>query len=151
MSARETTSPRWKARFGEQLALVARRGVEVGARDDQKLAVRVRAPEEVEGPIRKGARIGSALVLLDGRRVASVPLLAAQRVEEPTTLDKATSGPWLLIIGGVAAFAILLLGLVIARRPRSRAVPGGEEQHLNRHERRLLRERRRRERGDYGS
>ena len=134
----------------EQLPLVARRGVEVGARDDQQLQVRVRAPDEVEGPIRKGARMGSALVLLDGRRVASVPLLAARGVAEPTTLDKATSGPWLLIIGAVVASAIILLGLVIARRPRRRAVPGEEETHLSRHQRRLLRERRRQERGGYG-
>ena len=134
----------------EQLPLIARRGVEVGARDDQRLEVRVRAPDEVEGPIRRGQRLGSALVLLDGRRVASVPLLAAQRVEEASTLDKATSGPWLLIIGAVAASAILLLGLVIARRPRHRAVPAEEETHMSRHQRRRLRERSRRERGGYG-
>ena len=134
----------------DELSLLAKRGVEVGARDDQHLEVRVRAPEEVEGPIRKGERIGSALVLLDGRHVASVPLLAGRRVAEASTLDKATSGPWLLIIGTVAASAILLLGLVIARRPRPSAVPVKEEQHLSRHQRRLMRERRRRQRGGFG-
>ena len=44
---------------GGELPLRAARGVAIGLRPDQKLSVAVRAPEEVEGPIRRGAKLGS--------------------------------------------------------------------------------------------
>jgi D-alanyl-D-alanine carboxypeptidase (penicillin-binding protein 5/6) len=131
----------------ESLALVARRGVAVGARRDQELDVRVQAPDEVEGPVSRGERLGTALVLLDGRRVARVPLLASRRLEEASPLDKARSGigsGWALAV--VALFAILLGGLAIARSRRQRDGGPREEAQMSREQRRDLRERSRRDR-----
>ena len=101
---------------GGELALRAARTLEVGARRDQRLSVMVRAPAEVEGPIRRGATLGRATVFVDGRRVASSPLLAAEAVPEASALDRARSfvsdnG----IAIGVAAF-VILMGVVFLRR-----------------------------------
>ena len=46
------------ATAGGELPLRAARSVAVGVRRDQRLSVAVRAPSEVEGPIRRGAALG---------------------------------------------------------------------------------------------
>ena len=101
---------------GGELALRAARTLEVGVRRDQRLSVMVRAPAEVEGPIRRGAALGRATVFVDGRRVASSPLRAAEAVPEASALDRARSfvsdnG----IAIGVAVF-VILMGVVFLRR-----------------------------------
>jgi serine-type D-Ala-D-Ala carboxypeptidase (penicillin-binding protein 5/6) len=101
---------------GGELALRAARTLEVGVRRDQQLSVMVRAPGEVEGPIRRGAALGRATVFLDGRRVASTPLRAGQAVPKASALDRARSfaddnG----IAIGVAGF-VILMGVVFLRR-----------------------------------
>lgn len=103
----------------DELPLRAARTVAIGVRGGQRLRVRVRAPEEVEGPLRRGARLGRATVLLDGRRVASVPLRAGRAVPEATTLDRVRSfvsdnALWLLL----ALFAILVGAALRRRRTR---------------------------------
>ena len=62
------------------------RTVAVGLRRGQRLEVRVRAPEEVEGPIHRGAGLGRAIVLVDGLRAASTPLRAGRAVPEASAL-----------------------------------------------------------------
>ena len=47
--------------------------------------------DEVEGPIRRGARLGTAVVRVDGLRAASVPLLAGRAVPKASTLDRVRS------------------------------------------------------------
>lgn len=136
----------------ETLGLVARRGVAVGARRDQELEVRVQAPGEIEGPVNRGERLGAALVLLDGRRVARVPLLASRRLEEASPLEKVRSGigsAW--VLAPLALFAILLGGLAIARSRRHRDGGAREEAQMSREQRRDLRERSRRDRWEDGS
>jgi D-alanyl-D-alanine carboxypeptidase (penicillin-binding protein 5/6) len=101
----------------DALPLRAGRTVVVGVRRGQGLSLAVRAPEEVEGPIPRGTRLGRAIVRIDGRRAASVPLLAARSVEEASALQRAWSLGrenllWLLIAGS----AILLAGLAVSRR-----------------------------------
>jgi D-alanyl-D-alanine carboxypeptidase (penicillin-binding protein 5/6) len=101
----------------DALPLRAARTVVVGVRRGQGLSLAVRAPEEVEGPIPRGTRLGRAIVRIDGRRAASVPLLAARTVEEASALQRAWSLGrenllWLLIAGS----AILLAGLAVSRR-----------------------------------
>jgi hypothetical protein len=93
----------------------------VGVRRGQRATVSVRAPQEVEGPIRRGAALGSATVSVGGRRVATVPLRAAHAVEEATVIDKAGSfiadnALWLAL----ALSGILVAAVILRRRTRTR-------------------------------
>ena len=102
---------------GGQLPLRATRSVTIGLRRGQSLDVRVRAPEEVEGPIRRGAPIGAATVLVDGRPAATVPLRAGRTISEASTFDRVRSflGNNLVSIA-VLAFVILIGGVLLYRR-----------------------------------
>jgi serine-type D-Ala-D-Ala carboxypeptidase (penicillin-binding protein 5/6) len=102
---------------GGELPLRAARGVAAGLRPDQHLTVTVRAPREVEGPIRRGAALGMATVFVDGLRTASVPLRAGRAVARASTLDRVhsfVSGnlPWLALLLSV----ILVAGAFLLRR-----------------------------------
>jgi D-alanyl-D-alanine carboxypeptidase (penicillin-binding protein 5/6) len=107
----------------ETLPLLAARGLGVAARDDQRLTVAVDAPDEVEGPIERGQRIGSATVSLDGERVGSVPLHAARAVAEASLLerfDAAVPGPRAaaLLLAAVLLLLALAGALALVRRTR---------------------------------
>lgn len=107
-------------RDGEALGLVPAQSVVVGVRKGQSLEVATKVPAEVEGPISRGRRMGSAVALLDGSRVATVPLLARSKVTAPTLPEKIEgfiTGNYLVIIGAV--FAIMVIALVF-RRGRTR-------------------------------
>ncbi|HET8862986.1 MAG TPA: D-alanyl-D-alanine carboxypeptidase family protein [Solirubrobacterales bacterium] len=106
---------------GGELPLRAARTVAVGVRRGQRLRLVVRAPEEVEGPLRRGARLGIAIVLVDGRRTASVPLRAGRMVEEASTFDRVRGFVrddllWIVL----ALSAILLMAALWRRRMRAR-------------------------------
>jgi D-alanyl-D-alanine carboxypeptidase (penicillin-binding protein 5/6) len=73
---------------GGELPLRASHGVAIGVRRGQRLDVEVRAPEEVEGPIRRGAPLGRATVLIDGMLSGSVVLRAGRAIPEASTLDR---------------------------------------------------------------
>ncbi len=116
-------SIRWS---GGELPLRAARSVAIGVRRNQRLRVSVRAPEEVEGPIQRGAVLGRATVFVDGLRAATVPLRAGQAVAEATSLERVRS----IATGNAAWLALALFGILIAagllrrrrrRRPRRRA------------------------------
>jgi serine-type D-Ala-D-Ala carboxypeptidase (penicillin-binding protein 5/6) len=103
---------------GGELPLRAARPLQVGVRRGQQVDVRVRAPAEVEGPLRRGARLGEATVFVAGRRIGSVPLRAGRSVPEASLFDRArgfvadNSIPI-----GIAAFVILIFAIVLRRRP----------------------------------
>ncbi|HEX5984537.1 MAG TPA: hypothetical protein VFY69_10055, partial [Solirubrobacterales bacterium] len=102
---------------GGRLPLRAERSVQVGLRRDQRLDLRVSAPEEVEGPIRRGAALGRATVFVDGRRVGSVPLRAGRAVPEAGAFDRART----LVADNsipiaLAAFVILMIAVILLRR-----------------------------------
>lgn len=102
---------------GGHLPLRARRAVTIGLRRGQRLDVQVRAPGEVEGPIRRGARLGAATVLVDGRVAAIVPLRAGRAIPEASAFDRVRS----LLAGNlvpiaVLAFVILIGGVLLYRR-----------------------------------
>jgi D-alanyl-D-alanine carboxypeptidase (penicillin-binding protein 5/6) len=103
----------------EELPLRAARPVAIGVRRGQRLRVVVRAPEEVEGPLRRGIRLGRAIVLVDGLAVTSVPLRAARAVPEASAWERVRSvlvdNPlWLAL----ALFAILVAAAIGRRRKR---------------------------------
>jgi len=87
-------------------------------RRGERLSVRVRAPEEVEGPIRRGARLGSAIVLVAGRRAAELPLRAGRAVEEASTFDRTRSFLSDNLIWIVLALSAILIGAALLRRRR---------------------------------
>ncbi len=102
---------------GGELPLRAARTVTVGLRRDQRLDVRVRAPAEVEGPIRRGAALGTATVYVDGRRAAAVALRAGRSIPKASAFDRARTfladNLALLVLAG---FVILIGGVLLYRR-----------------------------------
>jgi hypothetical protein len=84
------------------------------------LSVKVRAPSEVEGPIRRGAVLGHATVYVDGLRAGAVPLKAGRTIPAASDFDRLRdfldNHPFPI---AVAAFVILIGGVLLYRR-RSR-------------------------------
>lgn len=102
---------------GGRLPLRAERSLQVGVRSGQRLDLRVHAPDEVEGPIRRGAKLGRAVVLVDARRVGAVTLRAGRAVPEASLFDRArTSIADNSIPFGIAAFVILMTAVMLLRR-----------------------------------
>jgi D-alanyl-D-alanine carboxypeptidase (penicillin-binding protein 5/6) len=101
---------------GGELPLRAARTVAVGVRPDQRISVGVRAPSEVEGPIRRGASLGRVNVYVDGRRTVTVPLRAGRTVEEASVLDRAGSFLDEEKIPVGIALCVILVGVVLLRR-----------------------------------
>ena len=103
---------------GGKLPLRAARTAAVGLRRGQRLTIRVKAPQEVEGPLSRGERLGRAVVLVDGRPAASVPLRAGRAVPKASTLDRvrsflADNALWLVL-----ALSAILIAAVLLRRHR---------------------------------
>jgi D-alanyl-D-alanine carboxypeptidase (penicillin-binding protein 5/6) len=102
---------------GGELPLRAARAAAVGLRRGQRLNVVVRAPAEVEGPIRRGARLGLATVFVDGRRAASVPLRAGRSIPAASGFDRARSFVEDNAIPiAIGVFVILMGGVLLYRR-----------------------------------
>jgi D-alanyl-D-alanine carboxypeptidase (penicillin-binding protein 5/6) len=108
----------------EPLSLVAKQGVTVEVRDDQRVRIDAEAPAEVEGPIADGERLGRATVTVDGRFVDRVPLVAARAIAAPTIIDK-IGGP--LVVGLIVFVVIVILsGAAIALRRHSKGGDGDD-------------------------
>lgn len=102
---------------GGELPLRAARGVEVGLRKGQKVDLKVIAPQEVEGPIRRGVVLGKATVTVDGMVAGTVPLKASRAIAEASAFDRARdfvgNNPIPIAIIG---FVILMGGVALYRR-----------------------------------
>jgi len=105
---------RWS---GGHLPLRAERSLQVGLRQGQEVELRVDAPDEVEGPLRRGARLGRATVFVDGRRVGSVGLRGSRSVPEASLFDRArgTVADNSIPIA-IAVFVILMSAVMLFRR-----------------------------------
>jgi serine-type D-Ala-D-Ala carboxypeptidase (penicillin-binding protein 5/6) len=102
---------------GGALPLRAERSLEVGLRRGQQLEMRVRAPDEVQGPIKRGAKLGRAVVLVDARKVGAVALRASRAVPKASLFDRArTTVADNSIPIGIALFVILMTAVVLLRR-----------------------------------
>jgi D-alanyl-D-alanine carboxypeptidase (penicillin-binding protein 5/6) len=93
-------------RDDEDARLVPRRSVDLTVRDGQRLRRRVRAPDEVEGPLDAGERVGSVTVLVDGEPVRRVALVTAADVPGAGTLRV------LLSVLGVPLTSLLVLAIL---------------------------------------
>ena len=99
-----------------ELPLRAARTIAVGLRRGQRMSVVLSAPDEVEGPIERGAALGRASVYVEGRRIASVPLRAAHAVAEASLLERVGSFLDDEKIPVGIALCVILLGAVLLRR-----------------------------------
>jgi D-alanyl-D-alanine carboxypeptidase len=110
---KELASPSIRYSGGE-LPLLVGHSLKVAMRDGQKVEVDVDAPREVTGPIRRGAKLGTATVSIDGLRAGTVPLVASRRVPAASAFDKARGFvgehpiPLAIAVCAILGIAILL-------------------------------------------
>jgi D-alanyl-D-alanine carboxypeptidase (penicillin-binding protein 5/6) len=112
---------------GGELPLRAGRSVAVGLRREQKLSLEVRAPDEVEGPIERGAVLGHATVFVDGLRAGEVALRAGRSIPKASAFDRArgfVGNHWIPI--ALAVFVILMGAVLLYRRLSRRTTNGAE-------------------------
>ncbi len=109
---------RWS---GGQLPLRAEHSLQAGVRKGEEVDVRVRAPGEIEGPIQRGERLGTATVFVEGRRVGTVPLRAGRAIPKAGFFDRAraTVADNLIPIL-IVAFVILMAAVLLLLRRRTR-------------------------------
>jgi len=106
----------------DDVALVPARGAVVTLRDGERVRRRVDAPDEVEGPLARGTRVGAVSVLVDGERVRRVALVTAADVPKAGTLRvlfSALGVPLTVLL----VLAILLGAALLALRLRARLKP----------------------------
>jgi D-alanyl-D-alanine carboxypeptidase (penicillin-binding protein 5/6) len=106
---------------GDRVALEPARPFTLTLRKGERIMRRVRAPEELTGPLPAGRRVGSVTVLEHGRAVSSVPLVTASPVPGAGTLRKLTwTLGWpltLLVLLGILAGVAVLARRLKAGRP----------------------------------
>jgi D-alanyl-D-alanine carboxypeptidase (penicillin-binding protein 5/6) len=97
---------------------VAAGGVKRTARRGDRFVVRTEgAPSEIDGPLPKGARVGTVVVSLHGKPIARVPLVTAAPVDAASFMDRLRDWlgrPMTLLL--LVAFAVCSLYLVLLRR-----------------------------------
>lgn len=106
----------------ETVDLVAQRTVRRIARRDERVTVRVtRAPDQLDGPLAQGTRVGTISVRMRGREIERVALVTADAVDAATTMQRLATflgrGTTLALLGG---FALCSLLLVVLRRRATR-------------------------------
>jgi len=115
-------SPALDFRADEHVDVVAARTVRAVVRRGEEPKVRVTGvPEELAGPLRRGQRVGTAIVTYRGRRLARVPLVTSEPVAAAGVADKVSSAMppiWLLAL--VVAVLACSLHLVLRHRRRVR-------------------------------
>lgn len=104
------------------------------ARRDERIRTRIEAPDEVEGELAAGTRVGRVSIVRDGRVVRRVPLVTAARVP--------AASPFAVLADELGTIALVLLafalgggGWVLVTRARNR------RRHSERSERRRASER----------
>jgi D-alanyl-D-alanine carboxypeptidase (penicillin-binding protein 5/6) len=103
----------------ERTALVPARPVVLTLRDGERVRRRVRAPDELEGPLAAGARVGSVTVMVDGRPRRRVALVTAAAVPEAGTF-KVLLSEFGVPLTVLLVLAILLGAVLVALRLRVR-------------------------------
>jgi serine-type D-Ala-D-Ala carboxypeptidase (penicillin-binding protein 5/6) len=101
---------------GDRVALVPARPLTLSVRRGERVGRRVRAPDELAGPLPAGRRVGSVAITEDGHAVRTVPLLTASKVEGAGPLRKFAS-----VLGvplTLLALLVILGGVVLLMRRR---------------------------------
>lgn len=97
-----------------------RRDYAFAARNGEKVELKLDAPKEIKGPRSEGSIVGTALVIRNGKQVASVPVALGSAVPAPpvTAVMLHALGsilPWLLLALGLA-----MIGTIFLRRKNER-------------------------------
>jgi D-alanyl-D-alanine carboxypeptidase (penicillin-binding protein 5/6) len=116
---------------GGELPLRAARSVAAGLRRGQRLGIEVQAPSEVEGPIRRGAALGTATVFVDGLPVATVPLRAGRSIPAASAFDWARDFLGSHLVTIALAMFVILMGAVLLYRRLYRGNDQGERTRVN--------------------
>jgi len=116
---------------GGELPLRAARSIAVGLRRGQRLSLRVKAPGEVEGPIRHGAVLGRATVFVDGLPAATVPLRAGRAIPAASAFDRVRGFLADNLIPIALAMFVILIGAVLLYRRMSANTTKGERIRVN--------------------
>jgi D-alanyl-D-alanine carboxypeptidase (penicillin-binding protein 5/6) len=103
----------------ETARLVPRRRVVLTLREGQRVRRQVSAPEELEGPLEPGTRVGSVTVLRDGKPVRRVALVTAAEVPGAGTLRVLVSELGVPLTS-LIVLAILVAGVLVILRLRFR-------------------------------
>ncbi|MFY9489196.1 MAG: D-alanyl-D-alanine carboxypeptidase family protein [Solirubrobacterales bacterium] len=97
-------------------AVYPRRNIGFALADGERYAVTLRAPEELEGPLAAGTRVGTATVTRNGKQVAQTAVTIRDAIEEPpigaVVLDFLRR--MLPLLAGLAI--VFMLGLIFLRR-----------------------------------
>ncbi|MFL5840202.1 MAG: D-alanyl-D-alanine carboxypeptidase family protein [Thermoleophilaceae bacterium] len=95
-----------------RIRLTTRHGATYTLRRGEKLSTRIHVPDELEGPIAAGRRVGSVDVLYLGRKVKTLGLVTTRAVPGSSFVGRLTDalGPALTAL----ALALLVLGGVLA-------------------------------------
>jgi D-alanyl-D-alanine carboxypeptidase (penicillin-binding protein 5/6) len=103
----------------EKAELAPARSAVVTLRDGERVRRRIDAPQQLEGPLPAGERVGSVTVLVEGERVRRVALVTAAEIPEAGTLRVLFSevGVPLTVL---LALAVLLGAVLVAMRLRVR-------------------------------
>lgn len=109
--------------FGDRtVALEADRAIALTVRRAARVTTRIDGPEELEGPLEANERVGTVVVLVDGRPRGRAPLVTAADVPEASFFRRNGS-----VIGWAVAFLVLAVAGVAAVRYRgSRSRRSGE-------------------------
>jgi D-alanyl-D-alanine carboxypeptidase (penicillin-binding protein 5/6) len=109
---------------GGELPLRAAHRVAAGVFRGQRLNVEIDAPAEVEGPIARGAILGRATVLVDGRPAGATALRADRAIPKADLFDRVRGFVSEHTILTAAALFVILIGAVLGwralRRRRAR-------------------------------
>jgi serine-type D-Ala-D-Ala carboxypeptidase (penicillin-binding protein 5/6) len=112
---------------GGELPLRTGHALTVRMRHGQKVTVEVDAPQQVSGPIRRGARLGTATVSVDGLRAGTVGLVASRAVPAASAFDKFRgfvdeNTVTLVLVACAILIAAILLGRFLRRVRRGKRV-----------------------------
>jgi D-alanyl-D-alanine carboxypeptidase (penicillin-binding protein 5/6) len=101
-----------------RIPLTTRRAATFTLHRGERLATRIHAPKQLEGPIAAGRRVGSVDVLYLGRRVKTLGLVTARAVPGSTLIARVMDplGP---ILTSLALVVVLLGGVLAGLRLRT--------------------------------
>ena len=97
-----------------RVALEAARPVALTVRRGARVRVQVDAPTELEGPLQAGERVGTAVVLVNGRPAARVPVVTASPVPAAGFVRRSGAA-----IGWAVAFLVLAVAVGVTARYRA--------------------------------
>lgn len=111
--------PRVRHRPDERIDVVAAREVRLVVGRGARVHVAASVPQELEGPLRRGAVVGRLVVRAGGEVVDRVPLVTSEAVPEVGIAERA--GRALVGPGSLIVIVAIVAGALVLRRRRSEA------------------------------